>query len=169
MQKILFFLLFFPFLVCASQDLAKTQNYYQINLGGGLFNIGDGWAHAPVISLGKRFGLEDNAAIEVTAAWGEQGENNQPKFRYYALPKISYLKFYPTSVKSAVFYGGGLSWSKVAQAQQKFEGLFLEGTLGYELQRHVSVHLDIAQPILAQNQKGSHPGPAFMLGMSVGF
>jgi hypothetical protein len=148
------------------------KNYYQVKLGGGVFNIDGGWYNAPFVSFGKRFELGDSA-VEISAAWGEHDYSDDSKLKYYSLPKIIFLQFADPVAKSSFFYGGGLSWSGIRKGDTKFDGIFAEVTMGYEFKRNASicpiVHIDLAQPLMAQRHEGSHPGPAVLLGMSIGF
>ena len=170
----IFLCLILPFNVFAFDDSenAVDRNFYQMGLGAGNFNLGGSWASAPIITIGKRFELED-CAIELSTSWGEHDFNNGSKLKYYAFPRLMFLKFHDNEASSSFFYGGGLSWSGLRKNEEKFDGIFVEGRLGYEFKRNArlspNVHLDVIQPLVAHQHTGSHPGPSVLLGMSVGF
>ncbi|MGD9592868.1 MAG: hypothetical protein AB7V32_10140 [Candidatus Berkiella sp.] len=160
---------------------ADNPNYHysQIKIGMGVFNTQSGTKSAPIVSIGKRFELDDSA-LEISAGYGQHKHDNE-KFSYFSLPKITYVKFHQPSAPSGFFYGGGLSFSQVKNASSyyfqtednKFTGAFAEGTLGYEFKRNAAIspilYVDVSQGIVAQSKEGRHPGPSVMVGISAGF
>lgn len=178
LKKIIFSFAFLtllsPLSVCANHF-----NYYQLKMGAGLFNTETSWETAPMLSFGTRVELEDSA-IEISAGYGNK-QHNGNKFSYYSLPKITYVQFHEPDANSGFYYGGGLSFSSMKYtpkrgsgiSDQRFTGLFAEGTVGYEFKRNAAicpiVYLDISQPMIAEKKVGRHPGPAIMTGMSIGF
>lgn len=158
---------------------ANNFNYYQLKMGSGVFNSGNGAEVTPILSFGTRYELDDSA-IEISAGYGNKQHHGE-KFSYYSLPKITYVQFHNPGANSGFYYGGGLSFSRIKytpdfqsdHSKQKFNGVAAEGTIGYEFKRNASicpiVYLDISQPMVAESKEGRHPGPAAMAGLSVGF
>lgn len=160
---------------------AKHFNNDTYLLKMGIANIyGSQSSHviSPSIALAKRFEIPQ-AAIEVSMQYAGV-ENDHRESDHFSLPKIMYLKFHTPDNPNTIYYGGGLSWSEVEQTDSHnpannghFEGIFLEGALGYEIHRDQKIRttfeLNISQPVVASSRQGTHPGPSIFASIGFGF
>lgn len=175
-----------PSILLMSNCWASTHSAANLNndiylLKMGVAGINDTHSHfdiTPSIGLAKRFEINE-AAIEVSVNYAGSN-NNTHSSKQLSFPKIIYLMFHDVNNPSSFYYGGGLSWSKTKRGYRDhsntdsyFEGIFLEGTAGYEIHRDQKIRttfeLNISQPIIANSHQGSQPGPSVFANIGFGF
>lgn len=154
-------------------------NLYQIKLGAGVARSGQDNSSMPLISIGKRYEVGD-AAIEISTAWGNHKTDSGYKTTFFSIPKIMYIAFLNPTSQHSFYYGAGFSWGSVETRAPEpfidrsyFRGIFAEGTIGYELHRTTAIRtmieLSLSQPLVANNKRGSHPGPTGFMSLTFGF
>lgn len=165
---------FDPYAIYENSNEYCDLIYFKV--GGGLVSVGQESQILPVFGVGKRLECCE-MGIDYSASMGyvnRVGSHNHSVF-IYTLPKITCLVYNDPSAKNTLYYGGGASWSGIINNnnRQIFHGVFIEGLVGYELQRNCStrtfLQLDISQPILSAYRKGSFPTPTLHLVFGVGY
>lgn len=158
-------------------SLITNRDLYVFKMGPGLINTGSQLFQkfSPNFEIAKRFEVYEGA-LEISTHYSKKSGNN--KSVHWSFPKLTYLFFHEPQDYNTFYYGGGISWSKIntkgntSNPKMHFEGLFIEGTVGYELHRHrrirTLIELSISQPMSASSHKGPHPGPSFFANIGFG-
>lgn len=176
MKKTLLLLLTgLTFSLCADEEPIETHhpvcavNY--IRLGAGSVDPSSEGRIGPSLHLGRRYETEENA-VDISVNWVRPSKDRM----YISAPKVMYLSFLTPHCDRSFYWGAGLSlgFLRVDDVEEKkFDGLYAEGSIGYELLRRsnmrAGVQVDVSQGLLAFDEHGSYPSPVVECSLGIGF
>ncbi|MCB1113096.1 MAG: hypothetical protein H7A37_00925 [Chlamydiales bacterium] len=175
--------------ICASTPLIAAQSYnnneevccYEkeyfnyVKLGGAELTVGQEDDLTPAVGIGRRYECGETA-IDISINFST--EEHQHSY-IVTVPRIMYLVYTDPAANASCYYGAGLSYliqqsrDDEDEITRKFEGIGGELAIGLEMQRNSPfrsfIELNLSQPIVPTNKKGSYPSPSLMATFGVGF
>jgi hypothetical protein len=130
----------------------------------------------PGMGLGYRHSLDLASCIDISGTYSGQFSSDENYF--YAVPKVSYLRYASPLKLASFYYGAGLGWGGIQNKQKSFQGIIPTLTLGIEMGRGQKwkslFQLDISQPLFefksfTKASVNTFSGPAAEVSAGYGF
>jgi hypothetical protein len=130
----------------------------------------------PGLGIGYRLRGENSSfdfAVKGTRQKNGEGETTY----FYALPRVSYLRYLSAAQNQSFYLGAGMAWGGVKEAgSDAFTGIIPSLSVGYEMNRLQSwgsfIQLDVSQPAISTQEVTSFqdlPKPLAELAVGLGF
>lgn len=158
-------------LLGANEYQISEETFSYIEVGAYLSSATKGGRAAPMVSGGVRMEKEFSA-VDIGGSFAYFSYGKEGSIWGLYLPKIQFLEFSNPVNHGTVYYGGGVALAFVGNGtiDQKFFGMTVEGTVGYEWARNMDfkkrVCFEVFQPFLPFYKKQAWYYPA--LGLSFG-
>lgn len=157
-----------------ASPVEKNRSYTYLRMGALDTYPDDSVQIIPGLGLGYRLNT-GNGALDLSANYTRgKGLKGKETAYYYTLPKAAYLHYLTPANNQSLYAGAGLAFGGMKNKKgDKFTGLVPNATLGYEMNRDSNfrsfIQLDVSQPALAAETKGTFPGPIAEISLGAGF
>lgn len=161
---------------CHSECSYLDSRLFYVKMGPAAMAIGSHTGIGAALYGGLRIMSEHGAADISFAYFGGLNADDHSTYAYLA-PSIRYLQYINPRARRGLYFGGGLGWGEIKSESEKFSGMMVHASAGYDLLRtrrlRQFIELDVLQPIVrtGRNKHGyTHSyAPALSVTFGIGF